>query len=71
MEVKTLYKFERPDGGTTISPVQPDVPFTTRCRIIAAEGMCVTKDGVNLFACIDADSPDGWHEVEAPEELTE
>lgn len=70
MEIKTLYKYTRPDGGTTVSPVKPEGEFEENFRLIADEGMALTKDGVNYYDCIDVDSTDGWKEVEYQEEDT-
>lgn len=67
MEVKTLYRFKRDDGGITDSPNKPECEYTERVRIIADKGKAVTKDGVNLYSVIDADSADGFYEVDIPE----
>ena len=70
MKIKQLYTYKRADGGTTVTPNKPEgVAYTTNAyRIIADEGKAVTKDGVNLYACIDTDTTEGWYEVDAPEE---
>lgn len=69
MEIKTLYKYERLNGGITVSPTIPvDTEYTEMFRLIADEGMLLTKDGENMTSCVDTDSADGWHEVEEPEE---
>ena len=70
MEIKNLYKYKREDGGTTVSPVMPDVECEPMYRVIAAEGMAVTKDGVNLYPVIDTDDTEGWYEVEDTGEIT-
>lgn len=70
MVVKELYRFTREDGGTTVSPNKPECEYTTLYRLIADEGKAVTKDGENLFSCLDVDSVDGWNEVDAPIEET-
>ncbi len=67
MQTKTVYKFKRADGGTSVSPCKPETEYTERVRIIADEGKAVTKDGVNLFFVIDDDSADGYFEIDAPE----
>lgn len=64
MEIKTLYKYTRPDGGTSVSLVKPDGEYTEMARLIADEGKVVTKDGAGFYSCADADSADGWYEVE-------
>jgi hypothetical protein len=41
-------------------------------RLVADEGMALTKDGENLTSCADVESVIGWYEVEAAEgEATE
>ena len=68
MIIKTLYKYERDDGGVTVSPNKPVVPYTECYRLIADEGKALTLDGVNLCGVVDVDSPDGWYEVDKPPE---
>ena len=67
MEIRNLYKYKRGDGGTTVSPVMPDVEYELMYRIIAGEGMAVTKDGVNLYPAIDTGNTEGWYETEGPQ----
>lgn len=68
MTTKTLYRFTREDGGTTVSPIKPDCEYTELVRLIADEGKVLTQDGEKLFCAIDVDFTDGWYEVDAPEE---
>lgn len=68
MEIKTLYKYTRPDGGITVSPVKPKGEYEENFRLIADEGMALTQDNVNYYGCVDVDSTDGWREVEHQEE---
>ena len=68
MEIKTLYKYTRPDGGTTVSTVKPDGEYTETFRLIADEGKLLTQDGENMTSCVDTDTVEGWREVEEPEE---
>lgn len=68
MQVITLYKFQRADGGVTISPAKPNCEYTEAVRLIADEGKALTKDGENLTTCVDTDTAEGWYEVDAPEE---
>lgn len=70
MEIKTLYKYVREDGGTTVSPNKPEGEYTEEVRIIAGEGKAVTKDGNNLYSVIDDISTDGYYEVDMPKEET-
>ena len=67
MQIKTLYRFTRADGGTTVSPNAPDGAYTILFRIIADEGMAVTKDGQSLYAVIDTEAIEGYYEVENPD----
>lgn len=68
MKIKQLYTYERADGGITVTPNKPEgVECTSDTfRIIADEGKAVTKDGINLYSCIDTDRKNGWYEVDAP-----
>lgn len=71
MQAITLYRYNRADGGVTISPVKPDGEYTKMVRLIADEGKVLTKDGVNFTTCTDVESAEGWYEVDAPEEDAE
>ena len=71
MEIKTLYKYTRPDGGTTVSPNKPDAEYVECFRLIANEGMALTQDSETLFECVDVDHPGGWFEIEYIEEYSE
>ena len=70
MEVKTLYKYNRENGGVTVSPEKPDCEYTEMYRLIADEGMELVKDDVRTM-CIDTDTVDGWEEVESIEPIEE
>ena len=75
MQTIMVYRYERPDGGITVSPVMPrdGTTYDLRYRLIADEGKALT-DGRMITSCVDVTSPDGWTEIEAPEvepELTE
>ena len=65
METITLYKYERENGGVTVSPIQPDCEYTLMYRLVADEGKELTLDGVNTTCCVDVESADGWYEVDA------
>lgn len=71
MEIKTLYRFTRQDGGITVSPEKPDAEYTEKFRLIADEGKLLTQDGENTFSCVDTDTVEGWYEVEEQEETPE
>lgn len=68
MQKITLYRYTRPDGGVTVSPIKPDCEYTEMFRLVADEGMILRKGDV-VTSCIDTDSADGWVEEveEAPE----
>jgi hypothetical protein len=65
MLTKTLYKYKRENGGTTVSPIKPDCEYAEMVRLIADEGKALTKDGEKLTPCVDTDTADGWYEVDA------
>lgn len=67
MKIIPLYRIKRPDGGVTDTPIKPVGEYTERVRIVAAKGKVVTKDGIILYPAKDADSEEGWYEVDAPE----
>ncbi len=72
MQVITLYRYTRADGGVTVSPVKPDAPYTARYRLIADEGMALTRDESEPVSCVDSDTAEGWTEVaEETEDFTE
>lgn len=62
MIVKPLYKYIRPDGGVTVSTIEPEVEYTPMFRCIADEGKILT-DGENFRGMMDIDNYDGWYEV--------
>lgn len=66
MQKITLYRYIRPDGGVTVSPVKPDAKYTVLYRLIADDGMELT-DGVTKTTCVDTDNPDAWTEIPEPE----
>lgn len=70
MEIIKLYKYIRPEGGVTVSPVMPEGEYTEMVRLVADEGKLLTKDGENLTSCVDTDTSEGWYEVDAPKEET-
>ena len=66
MQIITLYKYTRADGGTTISPVKPDCEHTEMVRLVADEGKVLTQDGENFTVCVDVETADGWYEIDDP-----
>jgi hypothetical protein len=69
MQLITLYRYIRDDGGTTVSIDQPDCNYTEEVRIISDPGKLVTLDGKELFPCVDVESAEGWYEVDEPIEI--
>lgn len=67
MQIIKLYKYARPDGGVTTSPVMPDCEYTEKFRLVAEEGMELVKDDIRTI-CIDTYSIEGWSEETAIEE---
>ena len=65
-----LYRFTRPGGGVTVSPVMPDTEYTQLVRLVAEEG-CILTDGTTVTACVDTDNPDAWTEVPELSEVEE
>ena len=71
MEIRTLYRYEREGGKTTVSPEKPNTPYKETYRVIADAGKHVTLDGENTYSVIDTDDKNGWYEVDVPETLTD
>ena len=66
MQVVTLYKYNREDGGVTISPIKPEtIAYTEKVRLIADVDKVLTN-GVTVVECVDVDSVDGWTEIDTP-----
>lgn len=71
MRIINLYRYARPDGGITVSPVKPEnTECTEMYRLVADEGKALT-DGVTVTGCTDVATTEGWIEIDAPEEETE
>ena len=71
MKIIELYKYTRPEGGTTVSPEKPEGEYTEAVRLVADEGKVLTLDGENFTECVDVDSEAGWYEVDKPEDPEE
>ena len=67
MQKVILYRFRREDGGYSVSPNRPEGEYETRVRLIADDGKALT-DGKVVTQCTDAESADGWTEIDAPGE---
>lgn len=63
MQKITLYRYIRPDGGVTVSPVKPDCGCTQMVRLVAEDGMMLTDGTINTV-CVDTANPSVWEEVE-------
>lgn len=63
MQTIHLYRYTRPEGGVTVSPVKPDGEYTELFRLVADEGMILTN-GTDTTYCVDTDNVDAWSEVE-------
>lgn len=70
MQTIILYKYTRADGGTTTSTTMPDVEYTLMYRIAAEDGYMLTKNGKDLFYCVDVENKEGWYEIKDVESLT-
>ena len=67
---KMIYRYQRPDGGFTVSPVKPEGNYNIRWRLIADEGRAIT-DGENVVTVIDLQHRkdcEKWSDCEKPEE---
>lgn len=62
MQKIPLYRYIRPDGGVSVSPVKPESECTELYRLVAEEGRTLT-DGTEEVSCVDTDIPDAWEEV--------
>lgn len=67
MQTIPLYRYQRPDGGVTVSPIQPEGAYTTLYRLVADDGKALTQDGISTTACADVERTDGWYEIDDPE----
>lgn len=67
MQKITMYRYERPDGGVSVSPTLPDgiADYELRYRLIADDGKAMT-DGEVTAQCVDTATPDAWTEIDAP-----
>lgn len=61
-----IYRYKRPDGGVTVSPIKPEGEYTEGVRLVADKGKLITKDGVNFYTVKDEDFAEGWYEVDEP-----
>lgn len=69
MQIIPLYKYDRADGGITVSPVKPECEYTEMFRIVADEGMVLTNGDIST-SCTDVESLDEWEEVDGGEDVS-
>lgn len=63
MQTIKLYKYERAEGGVTISPTKPNAEYTEMLRLVADEGKALTMDRKEFTPCVDVESIEGWYEI--------
>ena len=68
MQTINLYRYNRPDGGVTVSPVMPDCEYTEMFRLVADEGFVLT-DGETFTHCVDTDDVGAWTEIPDAEDF--
>ena len=62
MQTINLYRYNRPDGGVTVSTQKPECEYTELYRLIADEGMILT-DGTIKTSCVDTTDASIWTEI--------
>ena len=68
MQIITLYRYTRPNGGITVSPVKPENEECTEMyRLVADDGKALAKGDI-ITSCTDVYTTEGWTEIDAPEE---
>jgi hypothetical protein len=69
MQTIKLYRYNRTNGGVTISPIKPETEYTELYRLVAEEGKALT-DGEKITFCVDTNIPELWEEIDyiEPEE---
>jgi hypothetical protein len=70
MEIIILYRLIRPDGGITVTPIEPEQYKSTLYRLVADEGKILVNGDVET-ECVDTDSAEGWIEIDKPIEKEE
>ena len=66
MKTILLYKYERVEGGTTVSPLKPDCEYTEMYRLVADEDKML-QNGETITSCIDVENTEGWIEIDNPD----
>ena len=67
MQIINIYRYERPNGGVTVSPVMPSCEYAEMVRLVADEGKELVN-GDQRTSCIDTETAEGWVEVDIEEE---
>lgn len=70
MDIKTLYRYIRDDGGTDVSLDRPDRPYTEEYRLISDSGMILVNGDVSAH-CIDTKDINDWTEIPEPTDSSE
>lgn len=71
MEIKTLYRYERADGGKTVGPVFQE-GAEELSRIIAEEGKLLKNIQTGETGYVfDAENVDEFEEIEDPDAVTD
>lgn len=65
MQIITLYKYIRPDGGTTVSSTKPECEYIEMYRLIADENKVLVNGNI-ITTCTDVSTIEGWTETESP-----
>jgi hypothetical protein len=65
MQIIKLYRYERPNGGVTVSPVEPDCEYTEMVRLVADEGKELVNGEIRT-TCVDTETAEGWVEIDMP-----
>lgn len=67
---KILYKYQRPDGGYTVSPYKPDGHYQVRWRLIAEEGSAITngQETVTVIDLVHRKDCEEWTDCDPLEE---
>lgn len=63
MQIVELYRIDRKDGSTTVTPIKQEGIEPSLVRLVADEGMALT-DGETFTTVIDVLDETGWQEIE-------
>lgn len=55
MQAIPIYRYTRPDGGVTVSPIKPEGSYTETVRLVADEGKVLRLPDGTTTSCIDLD----------------